>query len=208
MVEENLLKIHTLTEVSKELNVSSQTLRDWEKELQGIISIPRNSQGHRYYTTYELDAFRRVNELRAKNVGFEMIRNLMTAAMERGVSNLAESEVAVTVDPLERKAQSDAVSILQNLETFVKDFEASYKETITNQIVLELKEEMNVQFTERLDKALNNSEAITETNKLNQELLKENQLKESRIIELEKELAVYRDREQNKGFFSKIFSSK
>lgn len=208
MLEDNLLKIHTLTEVSKELNVSTQTLRDWEKELQGIISIPRNSQGHRYYTTYELDALRRVNELRNKNVGFEMIKNLMKAAMERGVSSLANEEVAVAVDPLERKGQSDAIAILQSLEGFVKEFEETYKETITNQIVLELKEEMNVQFTERLNKVLDNSEVITETTKLNQELLKENQVKESRIIELEKQLAVYEEREQNKGFFSKIFSSR
>lgn len=59
---------YIISDASKLIEVESHVLRYWEEELG--IDIPRNEMGHRYYTDYYIELFKRVKEL--KDGGFQL----------------------------------------------------------------------------------------------------------------------------------------
>lgn len=59
---------YIISDASKLIEVESHVLRYWEEELE--IDIPRNEMGHRYYTDYYIELFKRVKEL--KDGGFQL----------------------------------------------------------------------------------------------------------------------------------------
>lgn len=61
-------KRYIISDASKLIEVESHVLRYWEEELG--ISIPRNEMGHRYYTDFYIDLFKKVKEL--KDSGFQL----------------------------------------------------------------------------------------------------------------------------------------
>lgn len=61
-------KRYIISDASKLIEVESHVLRYWEEELE--IDIPRNEMGHRYYTDYYIELFKRVKEL--KDGGFQL----------------------------------------------------------------------------------------------------------------------------------------
>ncbi|MFD1674865.1 MerR family transcriptional regulator [Alicyclobacillus fodiniaquatilis] len=75
-------QIFTIQQVAEELNLSPTSLRNWEKELEGIIKIERtaprreNQEGDRYYTRHDIDAFKLVQKLRDDGFNFKAIRTM------------------------------------------------------------------------------------------------------------------------------------
>ena len=59
---------YIISDASKLIEVESHVLRYWEEELG--IDIPRNEMGHRYYTDYYIELFKKVKEL--KDGGFQL----------------------------------------------------------------------------------------------------------------------------------------
>lgn len=59
-------KRYMISDAARLVDVESHVLRYWEEELD--IEIPRNEMGHRYYTDYYIEAFRKIKEL--KDQGF------------------------------------------------------------------------------------------------------------------------------------------
>lgn len=59
---------YIISDASKLIEVESHVLRYWEEELG--IDIPRNEMGHRYYTDYYIELFKRIKEL--KDGGFQL----------------------------------------------------------------------------------------------------------------------------------------
>lgn len=71
------IKTYSVKEVAKTLDVSPGTLRQWEKELNGILVIPRSKQGARYYTDDEIGLLETIKQMRDKNLSKDMIRSLL-----------------------------------------------------------------------------------------------------------------------------------
>lgn len=61
-------KRYIISDASKLIEVEAHVLRYWEEELD--ISIPRNEMGHRYYTDFYIDLFKKIKEL--KDSGFQL----------------------------------------------------------------------------------------------------------------------------------------
>lgn len=61
-------KRYIISDASKLIEVESHVLRYWEEELG--INIPRNEMGHRYYTDFYIDLFKKIKEL--KDSGFQL----------------------------------------------------------------------------------------------------------------------------------------
>lgn len=59
-------KRYMISDAAKLVDVESHVLRYWEEELD--IQIPRNEMGHRYYTDYYIQVFKKIKEL--KDQGF------------------------------------------------------------------------------------------------------------------------------------------
>ena len=56
------MKAYTIREASKKLTATPTKLKQWEKELQGIIVIPRTKTGARIYTEKELARMNKAKE--------------------------------------------------------------------------------------------------------------------------------------------------
>lgn len=91
---EMLFPIMTIKELSKELGVDPQTLRDWERYLQSIgITIPRDQNNERYYSEIEIQTFRKIKELRDERIGWKAILKILQEARTR-------TETATTTEPV------------------------------------------------------------------------------------------------------------
>lgn len=86
LTDSQFMKAYTIKEVSKMITVPSGTLRQWEKDLAGLLVIPRTKQGARFYTEMEIELLRKIKQMRDKNLSKEMIRDLM----QRHVGNVSE----------------------------------------------------------------------------------------------------------------------
>ena len=54
-------KRYIISDAAKIIDVESHVLRYWEEELE--IEIPRNELGHRYYTDYYVELFKKIKDL-------------------------------------------------------------------------------------------------------------------------------------------------
>lgn len=82
MTDTQFMKAYTIKEVSKKINVPSGTIRQWEKDLSGLLIIPRTKQGARFYTDMEIELLLKIKQMRDKNLSKEMIRDLLQMHMQ------------------------------------------------------------------------------------------------------------------------------
>ena len=71
---EKSLKMLTIQDVSQRLDVSTHTLRFWEKELAGVIVPFRTKGGQRRYTLEHLFVIDEIKRLKAKGMSLIDIR--------------------------------------------------------------------------------------------------------------------------------------
>ena len=75
-----------ISEVSKMLNVSSSTLRQWENA--GLTHPRRTKSGYRTYTREEVERLKSIQHLRiVKNLNVDAIRHLLGSAARRSSTN-------------------------------------------------------------------------------------------------------------------------
>ena len=55
---------YTISDAAQMMDVESHALRYWEEELD--LSVPRNEQGHRYYTKENIEQFQKIKDLKEK----------------------------------------------------------------------------------------------------------------------------------------------
>ena len=92
-------KRYMISDAAKLIEVESHVLRYWEEELD--IHIPRNEMGHRYYTDYYIQAFRKIKELKEQGFLLKAIKialpEIMDGSSYNALSVLPEgSEIRVT----------------------------------------------------------------------------------------------------------------
>ena len=73
-------KRYMISDAAKLIDVETHVLRYWEEELD--IQIPRNEMGHRYYTDYYIQAFRRIKELKEQGFLLKAIKIALPEIME------------------------------------------------------------------------------------------------------------------------------
>jgi DNA-binding transcriptional MerR regulator len=66
---------YSISEAGKMVGVESHVLRYWQDELR--LEIPRNVQGHRYYTDLHIRLFRKVKELKDKGYQLKAIEQVL-----------------------------------------------------------------------------------------------------------------------------------
>ena len=93
-------KRYMISDAAKLIDVETHVLRYWEEELD--IQIPRNEMGHRYYTDYYIQSFRRIKELKEQGFLLKAIKialpEIMNGPSKNTLSVLPEgSEVRVDI---------------------------------------------------------------------------------------------------------------
>lgn len=127
MNQSQILRAYSIKEISKKLNIPTGTIRQWEKDLDGLLVIPRTKQGARYFTDYEISLLKKVKELREQNISKIMIRSLLEKFIQLSVDESTQSEESYETyeayEPLDME-----VSPLQEIAPYSNEIQTSMTE--------------------------------------------------------------------------------
>ena len=78
-------KRYMISDAARLVDVETHVLRYWEEELD--IHIPRNEMGHRYYTDYYIQSFRKIKELKEQGFLLKAIKIALPEIMDGSSKN-------------------------------------------------------------------------------------------------------------------------
>ena len=127
---------HTLflkrKEVSDYLDISMDTLRNWERN--GLLQVKRKKNGYRAYTSEDIERLKMIRTLRLANYSLEAILRMLNALEHNPQIDMKQ----VLNTP---QTDSDIVSVCDRLILSLKDAEENAEKMIT--ILLEMKEKIS-----------------------------------------------------------------
>ncbi|WP_409298890.1 MerR family transcriptional regulator [Peribacillus sp. SCS-26] len=161
MNKNQLLKAYSIKDVSKKINVPTGTIRQWEKDLNGLLVIPRSRQGARFYTDTEIMLLAKIKEMREKNLSKDMIRILMTKHMAGSSETDSESLALKPVDnsPAVQSVEQTPAPAGPNLDELFSSLE-TYKQNLLSEIKTEIKKQ-NRQMLEEVQNGIHESSLRT-----------------------------------------------
>ncbi|MDR6122870.1 DNA-binding transcriptional MerR regulator [Bacillus sp. SLBN-46] len=166
------MKTYTLKEVSKKINVAPGILRQWEKEFEDLLEIPRSKQGARIYTDVEIDFLLEIKQMASKKLSKVLIREQLLKGPEAEIDTITaevplsekqveqiqehepENETIISEVPIEVIADSltpvavhddvfnNTELFFEAMETYKKNFLNEVKEEIRNVVRKEVVEEV------------------------------------------------------------------
>ena len=116
-------------EVSDYLDISMDTLRNWERN--GLFQVKRKQNGYRVYTSEDIERLKMIRTLRLANYSLEAILRMLNALEHNPQIDLKQ----VLNTP---QADEDIVSVCDRLIVSLNDAEENAEKMIT--ILLEMKE--------------------------------------------------------------------
>lgn len=182
---------YSIKEVSKKMNIPVGTIRQWEKDLNGILVIPRGEGNARYFTEKEMNLLKQIKEMREKNVSKDLIRNLLTeqASQQSSKAEISPStEVSLNTADIsnaslvekkrenesqQAKAQANIEEFFAALEQYKLDFLQDIKDTVAyNQaeVMDEMKKEISTSSIHTIKQV---SKSIQRANEKRKEELKQ-----------------------------------
>lgn len=158
MNNRQIIRAYSIKEVSKMINTPTGTIRQWEKDLEGLLVIPRTQQGARYYTDDEINILNKIKEMRHQNISKGMIRTLLEkhlkkepveSATESGAETLATSTLPsqeIAIHPIAEKNEVQTRN-MESLYTVIADFKQD--------LLTEFKHELQMNKHDMLDEFKN-----------------------------------------------------
>ena len=119
-------------EVSDYLDISMDTLRNWERN--GLLQVKRKKNGYRAYTSEDIERLKMIRTLRLANYSLEAILRMLNALEHNPQIDMKQ----VLNTP---QADSDIVSVCDRLILSLKDAEENAQKMIN--IILEMKEKFS-----------------------------------------------------------------
>ena len=159
MTDTQFMKAYTIKEVSKKINVPSGTIRQWEKDLAGLLVVPRTKQGARFYTDIEIDQLMKIKHMRDKNLSKDMIRELLQRHMStEPFAEQTQNENSLTVKtnmpaPPPEDSQNDYGAFMMAMEQYKKSLLEEVKAEIRNGIRKEVLEEVKKEISKEIGRA-------------------------------------------------------
>ena len=108
-------------EVSDYLDISVDTLRNWERN--GLLQVKRKQNGYRVYTNDDIERLKMIRTLRLANYSLEAILRMLNALMHNPEVNIKQ----VLNTP---QADADIVSVCDRLIVSLKDAEKNAEKMI------------------------------------------------------------------------------
>ena len=119
-------------EVSEYLEISIDTLRNWERN--GLLKVKRKQNGYRAYSGDDIERLKMIRTLRLANYSLEAILRMLNALEYNPQIDMKQ----VLNTP---QTDSDIVSVCDRLIVSLKDAEENAEKMIT--ILLEMKEKFS-----------------------------------------------------------------
>lgn len=145
------MKAYTLKEVSKKITVSPSTLKQWEKDLQGVLVFPRTKQGARFYTEAEVEQLIELKQLYHAYNSKETVRQIWMDKQVEATEIVPEpSEIALEVVSngiLSTGQLNDTDAFFAAMDTYKESFLNEVKDEIRSvvqkEVVGEMKKEIS-----------------------------------------------------------------
>ncbi|WP_338471973.1 MerR family transcriptional regulator [Niallia sp. XMNu-256] len=158
MNNRQIIRAYSIKEVSKMINTPTGTIRQWEKDLDGLLVVPRTQQGARYYTENEINILNKIKEMRSQNVSKGMIRTLLEKHLN-GENNAPVSETGSEVigTPALHSQELAIQPVVGTNELQANNIEALYT-AITDfkqDLITEFKQELQISKHNMLDEIKN-----------------------------------------------------
>ena len=148
-------KRYMISDAAKMVDVESHVLRYWEEELD--IEIPRNEMGHRYYTDYYINVFRKIKELKEQGFLLKAIKIALPEIMDGndvdGARTIKE-EVYATREELVQARSEMAVHMERDVD---KPSKMEQFQMILGNIVSTALQENNKSLTTEVSKNVSDS---------------------------------------------------
>ena len=119
-------------EVSVYLDISMDTLRNWERN--GLLQVKRKQNGYRAYTSDDIERLKMIRTLRLANYSLEAILRMLNALEHNPQVNIKQ----ILNTP---QADADIISVCDRLIVSLNDAEENAEKMIT--ILLEMKEKFS-----------------------------------------------------------------
>lgn len=145
------MKTYTLKEVSKKINVTSATLRKWEKELDEYLEIPRTKQGARIYSQVEIELLLEIKQLYENKHSTATILQILRDGSEPQELSLVSQNVS--------KVEEKEIAI-KNADEFF-DAMDTYKQTFLNEVKEEIRNVLRKEVVDEVKKEIINGAAYT-----------------------------------------------
>ena len=111
-------KLHSIQQVSTNLNIPKPTLRFWEKEFDGLLQPLRTDGGQRRYTCEHIAIVEKINAFKKAGFSLVEIKRALRQGQTPGIENwMPEDERMEQIDLLaERVAQVVKLEILRFIQ--------------------------------------------------------------------------------------------
>jgi len=129
--ESQFMKVYSVKEVSEKIDVPSGTIREWEKQLESVLTIPRDEHNNRYYTEFEIQTLTNIKVMREKKLGFPVIRDLLQQAK-------GETEHNLPVVPVTHKGVPNQSEALEAIPKMAKEIHQLREQNETLKEILEM----------------------------------------------------------------------
>lgn len=151
-MEGQFMKAYTIKEVQERTKVPQGTIRQWERDLEGVFVVPRNEQNNRYYTEFEIDIINKIKKMRDKNVSITMIKDLLKQHSEM-LGTDSEAQPPAVQPTIPQMSQSEAITTLKEVQIALQSFEA-FKEQMKLEIRNEIRNEIKNEVTTEVMKQI------------------------------------------------------
>ena len=182
------LRTYTLKETSKIINVPTSTIKQWEKDLDGLLTIPRSKQGARIYSEIEIDLLMEIKHWVDNNISKKEIREKLQ--QQQFPIEQENDELVISIPDLSetKDLSTDNFSEVPtelsqwNQDQFFLAMD-QYKKTFLNEVKNEIKSVVRTEVVEEVKKEISKANVQT-VKSLSDKLYKANANMQDEIKEL------------------------
>jgi DNA-binding transcriptional MerR regulator len=177
------MKAYTMKEVSKKIKIPPRTIRQWEKDLTGLLEIPRTKQGARIYTEIELSLLLEIKQLYFEKASRDEIRtSLQEMLMKKNEILEVEPETFLQIVPEEISPISAEETGITNPDVFFEVMD-TYKQTFLNDVKEEIRSVVRKEVLDEVKKEISKGTFLT-VKSLSDSIYKATENTKAEIIEL------------------------
>lgn len=97
---------YLISEAARQTGVEAHVLRFWEEELK--LEIPRNEQGHRYYTEGHIEIFEQIKRMKLQGFQLKAIKDSLVQQTAMGeAASTAQESVGETAERMEKDGEKN-----------------------------------------------------------------------------------------------------
>ncbi|SHJ45213.1 MerR family transcriptional regulator [Tepidibacter formicigenes] len=203
------MDIYNITQVSEILDIKETTLKRWEKDFD-FLKIPRDLVGHRYYANEHIEILKNIKELKDEGAN----TNIINKVLSKTLKVQEEKDKNIDVEKNYRITEKNLNDIiLKQVETLINEHTKELKEaanamaetfkTIIIQREEQLRQDFEIALKQQLDYKIKKLEDKFEKQFENQfiKIKEQIQFQNQNIIDY---IAVTKEKDKKKGFFSKL----